>query len=380
MFARGLSPARSLKVRFALSLSIAGAVVALAITILVIARGGRAFEFRDERQVPDNGYDRVWQLQREIFIVGFGTAGAFALIGWLLAGRIAGPLIEIAEAVSRIEQGARNTVIPRREGADELAMLAQSMERMVDSLTRRERELERLAASLEARVVERTAELAQANVRLEELSTTDDLTGVANRRSFDGALDSAWRQAARYGLPLSVIMLDIDHFKGYNDSYGHQAGDDCLRTVATTLALTVTRAGDLVARYGGEEFAVILAHMPQAQAVAIAEKLRGAVEALQIPHAASSVARHLTISLGVASAMPSRETDASALVAGADRALYAAKEGGRNCVAAAGPEESSSWLIAAPEDPRRPQALKPGADIPPWVSADARLPSDDYRR
>jgi diguanylate cyclase (GGDEF)-like protein len=338
MFARGFSPGRSLKARLVLSLSLAGAIVALAITVLVAARGGLAFEDRTVQQSPESVYERVWQLQREIFIVGFGTAAVFAFFGWLIAGRIVGPLIEIAEVARRIEHGERNTVIPRSEGADELAMLAQSMGSMVDSLTQRERELERLAASLEARVVERTAELAQANVRLEELSTTDELTAVANRRNFDRALDREWRQAARYTLPLSVIMIDIDEFKGYNDRYGHQAGDDSLRTVAATLARNVTRAGDLVARYGGEEFAVILAHMTQEEAIAVAEKLRRAVEALQVPHAASSVADHLTISLGVATWMPSqagRETDASALVAEADRALYAAKESGRNRVTVA---------------------------------------------
>jgi diguanylate cyclase (GGDEF)-like protein len=356
MFARGFSPARSLKVRLALSLSIAGAVVALAITALVVARGGLAFEDRAGRENAEPGYERVWQLQQEIFIVGFGTAAVFAVIGWFLAGRIVGPLIEIAEAVRRIERGERNTVIPRSEGADELAILAQSMGSMIDSLLQRERELERLAASLEARVVERTAELAQANVRLEELSTTDGLTGVANRRSFDRALDYAWRQAARYGLPLSVIMIDIDHFKDYNDSYGHQVGDDCLRVVATTLAQSVTRAGDLVARYGGEEFGVILAHMTQEQALAAGEKLRGAVETLQLPHQASPVADHVTISLGVGTVMPSREMDPSGLLAQADRALYAAKHGGRNRVATAAPEEPASPVVTSPEGPRNPGA------------------------
>jgi diguanylate cyclase (GGDEF)-like protein len=355
MFVRKVSPGHSLRARLALSLSLAGAVVALAITALVAARGGLAFEDRPGLQNPETAYERVWHLQREIFFVGFGTAAIFALFGWLLAGRIVGPIIEIADVVRRIEQGERNPVIPRSAGADELAMLARSMEGMLDSLTRRERELERLAASLEARVVERTAELAQANVRLEELSTTDGLTGVANRRSFDIALDREWRQATRYGLPLSVIMIDIDHFKGYNDRYGHQVGDDCLRTVALALARNVTRAGDLVARYGGEEFAVILAHMTQEQAMAVAERLRGAVEALQIPHQASPVAHHLTISLGVAAAMPSRETDPSALLADADRALYAAKEGGRNRVAAAGPEEPAASLAGVPEGPRHPR-------------------------
>jgi diguanylate cyclase (GGDEF)-like protein len=283
------------------------------------------------------------------------TAAVFAGLGWLLAGRIAGPVMDIAEAARRIAQGERDAVIPRSEGNDELAILARSMGSMVDSLTRREQDLQRLATTLEQRVVERTAELSQLNERLEELSTTDGLTGVANRRHFDTVLNREWRQAARYGLPLSVIMIDIDHFKGYNDAYGHQQGDDCLRQVATTLEAGVTRAGDLVARYGGEEFAAILSHMTEGEAVHAAEKLRASVEALRIPHRSSSVADHVTISLGVATMVPDRDQEPSMLLAEADHALYAAKEGGRNRVAEATEDDAESPLILTPDPPQPPR-------------------------
>jgi diguanylate cyclase (GGDEF)-like protein len=327
VYAWKLSPTHSLKVRLALCLALAGAVVALAIVVLVVSRSD-----------PGAGAmapGRAGQLQREILMMGLLAAAGFGILGWFLAGRIAGPLLGIAEAARRIEQGDRDVLIPSGDGSDELATLARSLNSLVGSLTTRERELQRLASSLEQRVVERTAELSQANTMLEELSTTDGLTKVANRRHFDTVLDREWRLAARYDLPLGVIMIDIDHFKGYNDTYGHQQGDECLRRVAAALSKSVTRAGDLVARYGGEEFAVILSHMAEDEAIAVADRLRAAVEELRIPHRASSASDHVTISLGVAAMVPERDDQASALLALADRALYTAKEGGRNRVSVA---------------------------------------------
>jgi diguanylate cyclase (GGDEF)-like protein len=345
VYAWKLSPTHSLKVRLALCLALAGAVVALAIVALVVTRAD-----------PGSGTSNAggWQLQREILMIGLLAAAGFGILGWFLAGSIAGPLLGIAEAARRIEQGERNVLIPAGNGSDELGTLARSLNSLVDSLTTRERELQRLAASLEQRVVERTAELSQANTMLEELSTTDGLTKVANRRHFDMVLDREWRLAARYELPLAVIMIDIDHFKGYNDSYGHQQGDECLRRVAAALSGSVTRAGDLVARYGGEEFAVILSHMAQDEAVAVAEKLRTSVEALRIAHRASSAGDHVTISLGVASMIPGRDEQGSALLVRADRALYAAKEGGRNRVAAADSAGADSAVVVLPEVPATP--------------------------
>ena len=177
--------------------------------------------------------------------------------------------------------------------------------------------------------------LADANRKLEEMSRTDGLTGVANRRSFDETLEREWRRACRGGTAIALLMIDVDHFKKYNDHYGHQGGDDCLRNVAAALKKSLTRASDVVARYGGEEFAVILPGSDQQQAIATAERLRQRVEALQIPHAASSVKNTVTISVGCASLTPHEKDEPQRLISGADQALYGAKNGGRNRTCAA---------------------------------------------
>ena len=171
---------------------------------------------------------------------------------------------------------------------------------------------------------------------LEALSYADGLTGIANRRRFEEVLDLEWRRASRAGLPLAIAMVDIDHFKRYNDAQGHQRGDDCLVRVAHALAGSLHRAGDFVARYGGEEFVVVLPGSDEEQAVSYAETLRRGIEALAIPHAGSATADVVTVSVGVAAAVPEPGAPPAALVEAADRALYAAKRGGRNRVERAG--------------------------------------------
>ena len=180
-----------------------------------------------------------------------------------------------------------------------------------------------------------TAQLKVANQQLERQSLTDGLTGVANRRHFDQALESAWLEAAQTGLSIAVAMLDVDQFKLYNDFFGHGTGDECLRIIAQQLEGVVRGAGgrssDLIARYGGEEFAAILI-TDRTQAVLIAERLRLSVEALQRPHPRSSVSDVVTISVGVAVIAPSSTSSPAALCAAADAALYKAKNAGRNRV------------------------------------------------
>ena len=190
-------------------------------------------------------------------------------------------------------------------------------------------------AALERLVEERTRALAEANLRLERLSSLDGLTGVANRRRFDEVLGLEWRRASRTGAPLSLVMLDLDFFKDFNDANGHLAGDEHLRQVARALAGTLGRAGDLVARFGGEEFVVLLPGMAAEDAGALAERLRQSVEALGLPHNASTVSRVVTLSVGVATALAEERTSPAALVAAADEALYRAKREGRNRVARA---------------------------------------------
>lgn len=196
----------------------------------------------------------------------------------------------------------------------------------------RMRRMRSLADRLQSLVEERTSALERLNQELQRLTATDGLTGVANRRRFDEALDHEWRRAIRAAAPLACIMIDIDHFKAFNDRYGHLQGDACLRQIAHALVSTVRRAGDIVARYGGEEFAVVLPATALAGAQRVAEQLRTTVENLKIPHDASGTSAFVTISLGVSAVVPQQGVMPHTLVAAADRALYQAKRSGRNCV------------------------------------------------
>jgi len=175
-------------------------------------------------------------------------------------------------------------------------------------------------------------EVRRTNEVLRQASTIDSLTKLANRYTFDEIIAREWRRAIRDQKPLSLIMLDIDHFKAYNDTYGHQAGDDCLRKVASSIAEAVKRPADLAARYGGEEFVIVLPDTDIQGAEDMAEKLRRDVELLSIPHEQSSNEGIVTISVGVATALPVRDAASSDLLRRVDLALYDAKHKGRNRV------------------------------------------------
>ncbi|MFH0996752.1 MAG: diguanylate cyclase [Pseudomonadota bacterium] len=174
------------------------------------------------------------------------------------------------------------------------------------------------------------AALRRMNQDLHLLATLDGLTGVANRRRFDEFISLEWGRMRREQAPLSLILCDIDFFKLYNDTYGHQAGDDCLRAVARAIGKSVNRPADLVARYGGEEFAVVLSNTDAGGAVTIAESIRREVEALSITHHQPSGGRRLTISCGISSMIPAEESAFDSLIALADKGLYEAKNQGRN--------------------------------------------------
>jgi diguanylate cyclase (GGDEF)-like protein len=168
---------------------------------------------------------------------------------------------------------------------------------------------------------------------LDSLASLDGLTHIPNRRRFDDSLRQEWARAAREGMLLAVAMLDVDYFKPYNDHYGHGLGDECLRRVAGALRARLQRPADLVARYGGEEFVLLLPDTDAAGALSLAESCRVAVSALRIPHAYSSAADHVTLSIGVAATQPPNDGP-SRLLARADEALYRAKSEGRNRVCA----------------------------------------------
>jgi diguanylate cyclase (GGDEF)-like protein len=169
----------------------------------------------------------------------------------------------------------------------------------------------------------------QSSERYEELALSDGLTGIANRRRFDEALASEWRRLTRERKPLTLLMIDVDFFKLFNDHYGHEAGDVCLKQIARLIEETVKRPADLIARYGGEEFVVLLPGTDQSGGVAIAERLVACVSDLSMPHAASPLG-HVTVSIGIAAAVPTAQTSADVVLRAADRALYEAKHSGRN--------------------------------------------------
>ena len=168
-------------------------------------------------------------------------------------------------------------------------------------------------------------ELEEANQKLEILSQTDGLTGIYNRMMFENTIKNEWNRCKRHAIPLSMLMIDIDFFKPYNDHYGHRAGDRCVQQIAKALVSQAKRSADFVARYGGEEFAVVLPHSEQSGALILAEQMRKRVEALAIPHGHSSISEVLTISIGVYTCVPTDETDIEEFIENADKALYRAK-------------------------------------------------------
>jgi diguanylate cyclase (GGDEF)-like protein len=200
----------------------------------------------------------------------------------------------------------------------------------VTDLVRREQELRQLNAERD----DYAKALQEANARLEQLSETDSLTGLANRRQFDRRLQEEWRRALRHGQPLALLMIDVDYFKPFNDLHGHPQGDACLRKVADTLRSCARRAGDVVARYGGEEFVLLLPHAGIAEAQQVASRCLSAVDEAAIPHGSSPVSGTVTLSIGVGAMQPQAQMEGPVLLLRqADISLYKAKRAGRNRVA-----------------------------------------------
>ena len=257
--------------------------------------------------------------------------------GFLLTRR----LTQLSAAAEQIGQGNFSTRI-ETAGQDEIGVLARTIDGMqshvrasILSLERHRAELEAARDELEERVKARTAELESANEKLRELSEVDPLTRIANRRRFDFAIDKEVRRAHRSRSPLSLIMLDVDYFKRYNDHYGHVGGDRCLAAIAGALSRAAgRRPGDVAARYGGEEFAVILPDTPMTGALLVANNILEEVHDLALPHAKSGTAPIVTVSIGISCYEAEESIQPEQLVASADAALYSAKQNGRNSVCA----------------------------------------------
>ncbi|MFL9923808.1 diguanylate cyclase [Herbaspirillum lusitanum] len=263
----------------------------------------------------------VLSVRETMVYIGLLCFIASLLLSYLISRSISQPLRKLMYIIKETERGNYKLRL-EQDGSDEIAVLSRKFNDMSGSVRQHKEQLEE-------QVAERTRDLELANRKLEELSTTDGLTGVANRRRFDDALATELRRATRAQTPVALLMLDVDFFKKYNDRYGHQDGDECLRTVARLLQTTARRASDLVARYGGEEFALILADSDVATAVQHAEHICAAIAALRIPHAGSPFA-YVTASIGVAVVLPDEHMTPERLLRSADQALYHAKYQGRN--------------------------------------------------
>ena len=259
---------------------------------------------------------------RDVLAVMVGVALLGAGMSVFAARRIVVlPLLALARAAEEVEEGGRPTALPRGPLFGELETLRRAFCSMVEEILRRE------------------ASLSEINRRLVDLAERDPLTGIANRRAFDAALAQAWERGRVTGEPVGVLIVDVDHFKGFNDTYGHLEGDRCLVRVANALASVSLRPNDLVARLGGEEFAILLPGADAEGAGKVGERVRAAVSDLMILHERSPHGI-VTVSVGAAAAVPTSLGDAKALLAAADRAAYAAKAGGRNLVVVDGIETS----------------------------------------
>lgn len=195
-------------------------------------------------------------------------------------------------------------------------------------VAQRTKDLEKLNEKIE----KQNLELEEANRALKQLSFRDSLTGLWNRRKYDQTLEKEWRRCLRNKRPLALILLDIDYFKRFNDSYGHVAGDECLIKIGGVFKNSLSRASDLAARYGGEEFVVLLPEAGKEEAIKVADMLRQKIESMHVPHEKSAVSKYVTVSLGVTSTVPDRNSSHEDLFKMADRALYLAKNSGRNKV------------------------------------------------
>ncbi|MBB3213655.1 diguanylate cyclase (GGDEF)-like protein [Herbaspirillum sp. Sphag1AN] len=273
---------------------------------------------------PEKSLNReVRSIRNKIILIGLLCfVGSFAL-SFIIARSISLPLKQLVEAMRQTRKGNYQIRV-EHSGRDEISMLANGFNDMANKVYQHNEQLEEL-------VKQRTHALELANQQLAALSSTDSLTGIANRRRFDEVLQTELRRASRSHQSMALLMMDIDYFKNYNDHYGHLSGDDCLRQIGQVLHTQTRRASDLAARYGGEEFAVILFDSNGDSAKKIAENIRKAIAALNIAHATSPFG-HVTCSIGVTSLLADDSMSPLALLRMADAALYMAKSQGRNQV------------------------------------------------
>ena len=271
----------------------------------------------------------VQSMKNKFIVISFSILLLSVLISIIYSKAILQPIKMLIAAAERVIDGNFDINIKNVRN-DEIGHLTNIFNQMIlkikiymESIRMANRKLEEANAGLEQKVKERTEEL-------ELLSNLDAMTGIANRRKMDEYLNHEWELTLRNHHPLSLIILDIDFYKHYNDTYGHLAGDECLKKIARAIAGSLKRSTDFVARYGGEEFVVILSNTNQAGAAEVAECIRKEVEGLNIPHTSSPVSSYVTVSLGTSTLLDFQNQSLPDFIQCADEALYAAKESGRN--------------------------------------------------
>ncbi|WP_025109056.1 sensor domain-containing diguanylate cyclase [Pseudomonas sp. H1h] len=279
------------------------------------------------RQPLDTALEPARLLLYKLLLLGVAAAVGFALVAYYLAQYLSRPIEQLAHSAKQVQNKQPGAHFPLQHPVLEIAQLGQSIDAMTRSLLAKERELQEANASLEAIVTQRTAALMQANAELLNLATHDALTGVYNRRRLDEKLSEYSLLFRRTGRPFALLLVDADHFKRINDTYGHAIGDDVLQQLAQIIEVNV-RATDFVARYGGEEFAVLLPEIAQPDTPdVVAEKIRAAVAQSHFPNIGQ-----VTVSIGVGLADPADNSHAM-LIKRVDQQLYQAKAAGRNQVA-----------------------------------------------
>jgi diguanylate cyclase (GGDEF)-like protein len=277
---------------------------------------------------------RTWRTGQAQFIPDVTRDPDYVLTSAAVATELCVPVKFRDRLLGVIDLEAARADVFAGDGREVLALLADQVAGAIHLATVNERlrDTLKLVEEKSAALERANTELVHVNEKLERLSAQDGLTGIANRRQFDETLAQEWRRAQRNGHALALLLIDVDHFKAFNDGYGHLGGDDCLKRIAAALAAGLNRAGDLIARFGGEEFAALLPEMDAEAAMRAAEHLRRAVGDLALPHRFGGDTGCVTASVGVAAVVPHPGLEPVDLIGRADKALYAAKLGGRNAV------------------------------------------------